>query len=220
MRDEVKESENTVAADGQTRRSGTVSYLGSESAPLRVLVLGNSITRHEPKSEIGWNHDHGMAASAPEKDFVHLLYGKLKAKYGDVFVRIRQAAEWERSMLESDRLRPFADDKAFDADVLVFRLGENVPSGHARYFGEAITELVDYLCPAPKRVIFTNCFWANAEKDEAIASAAAKRGETAVNITCVDRSQTAAGLFEHSGVAAHPGDLGMETIAEKIFKAF
>ena len=60
--------ENTVAAVDQLKKTSRVFYLGDESAPKRLLIVGNSITRHGPKPEIGWVNDWGMAASAAEKD--------------------------------------------------------------------------------------------------------------------------------------------------------
>ena len=66
---------NTVAAHDQMINSSHVSFFGDPKVTKRILVVGNSITRHGPNAEIGWgNRDWGMAASAPEKDFVHLLY--------------------------------------------------------------------------------------------------------------------------------------------------
>ncbi|MDO7885314.1 hypothetical protein [Hymenobacter cheonanensis] len=39
----------------------------------KIIVLGNSITRHPPLAEIHWPHNWGMAATSQDKDFVHLL---------------------------------------------------------------------------------------------------------------------------------------------------
>jgi hypothetical protein len=45
-----------------------------------IVILGNSITYAPANAGIGWNANWGMAASAPEKDYVHLLTVKFKQK--------------------------------------------------------------------------------------------------------------------------------------------
>ena len=46
--------DNTVSAVNQMINSSELSFLGNEKAQTRILVVGNSITRHGPNQEIGW----------------------------------------------------------------------------------------------------------------------------------------------------------------------
>ena len=51
-----------------------VFYLTKEDAPgRRVLFVGNSITLHSARPEIGWHGDWGMAASDAAHDYLHLV---------------------------------------------------------------------------------------------------------------------------------------------------
>lgn len=210
---------NTVDASNQMANASTVlSYMGDKNAKLKILVVGNSITRHGPKPEIGWDRDWGMAASAPEKDYVHLLYAKLCEADLSSYMMIRQASGWEIGFLNDDILEKFAQERAFDADIVVYRLGENVKKDTKYAFRERLEAFIDYICPRGK-VIFTTGFWKNEIVDDAIRDLAAKRGERCVDIQCEGEAQTAIGLFEHKGVAMHPGDKGMEMIAERIAQA-
>ena len=211
--------ENTVSAENQMKNSSYLSFLGNEGAGVRVLIVGNSITRHGPKADIGWNADHGMAASAPEKDYVHRLYEKLTGIGKDVCFRIRQCAEWEMNLREKDILNRYNEEISFNADVLVFRLGENVSSENVPYFYDALKKFVKHIVSDGCKIIFTTCFWRNNGIDSAIRAFACEIGAPCVELGDLgdDSAMKATGLFSHSGVAAHPGDKGMEEIAERIF---
>lgn len=209
---------NTVSGVNQMVNSSELSFLGESNAKLKILVVGNSITRHGPRAEIGWNNDWGMAASAPEKDYVHRLYAMLKQRGVEAYMRIRQCAFWECNFLKEDILTYYEEERAFDADIVIFRLGENVPVGNKPYFREAMVKFIEKICPSGK-VIFTTCFWANEIVDDAIKAVANERGESCLNCTFAnDIKMRAFGLFAHGGVASHPGDYGMETIAKTIFE--
>ena len=155
---------NTVPAVDQMKNAKKVSFLGKKDAPLKILIVGNSITRHGPKADIGWPNDWGMAASALEKDYVHRLYTMLTESGKEVYMRIRQAADWERNFKDPACLSWFAEDKDFQADILLFRLGENVVSKDTPYLQDATREFVKYLCPEQGRVVFTTCFWKNSRE--------------------------------------------------------
>ena len=207
---------NTVDASNQmVNVSSIVSYMGDKPAPLKILVVGNSITRHGPKPDIGWERDWGMAASAPEKDYVHLLYAKLRAAGVSPFMMIRQASGWEIGYLNEGILDKFAEERAFDADIVIYRLGENVKKETKYAFREKLEAFINHICPRGK-VVFTTNFWKNEIVDDGIRDLAAKRGEPCVDIVCTAEDQMALEPFDHKGVAMHPGDKGMEMIAEKL----
>ena len=74
---------NTVSSLAQVSDDKQVMIV-RQNGNIRILFLGNSITRHMPKPEIGWVHDWGMAASSLENDYVHVMLKELTQKYGSV----------------------------------------------------------------------------------------------------------------------------------------
>ena len=72
-------------------------------------------------------------------------------------------------------------------------------------------------------VVVRSCFWANAPKDEALKKACQEIGGTYLDIGHLGKEQKNMARsereFKHQGVANHPGDRGMQAIADAIIGA-
>lgn len=195
----------------------------------RVLVIGNSITLHGPKPEIGWTDRWGMAASTQAKDFVHVLATRIAAAAGtQPDVRICGGVPFEHGYRTIDvrvMLQPFTD---FAPDLVVLAIGENVPALRTEQdrtdYRAALDRLFAELATLGQPVIFArSAFWAEGVRDGILKAACQKAGAIYVDQSKLGgdernyaRSERA---FKHAGVAAHPGDRGMEAIADSLWQA-
>ncbi len=198
------------------------------SAVRRILFLGNSITLHGPNADIGWNGNWGMAASAEDKDYVHLVTKAMGEHTGAApEIRVRNIADFERNYATYDVDAELKELFAFDPDLVVLAIGENVPAlesdaAKAKFKAGVMNIL---RCAHAKRhplVVVRSSFWADAAKDQILKQAcqeadaiwidAGLLGREAANVARSERS------FTHDGVASHPGDKGMKAIADAIIQ--
>lgn len=194
---------------------------------LRVVFIGNSITLHGVAPKIGWHHAWGMAASAAEKDFVHLVTKGIEEKTGrKCDVRVRNLANFERKFREYD-LKNIQDLADFRPDYLIIALGENVPhlkeEAEQLEYREAFARLLKCFLPEQQkpRTVVRGVFWPSKWKDKMMSQVASDYGLVFVKADIsTDPAMMALGLFEHKGVQHHPGDAGMAEIAKRILAGF
>lgn len=213
-------SKNTVSAKNQLTPTQFVSFLPGTGDGKRVLYVGNSITRHGIKEDIGWHLDCGMAASEPEKDYVHLLSNAFLQE-GPATFCICQGAQWEQEYPQGDQHFPLYERaREFQTDVIIMRLIENCRAENfdAPVFQQQYKKLLDFLNPTGQaQIVLTTSFWHH-PGDEAIRSVGRELGVPVVELGDLGEQDEmkAIGLFDHIGVAQHPGDKGMAAIAQRI----
>lgn len=213
---------NTVDSSNQLTESQMVKFYNLSGKGKRIMFIGNSITLHGMKPDIGWSFEHGMAASEPEKDYVHILMREADRVAPDNAYCICQAAEWEGHYKNGEETyRLYENARRFIADIAVFRIMENCPADgfDIEAFKREAVKLMNYLNPENKtRFILTTPFWHH-PGEGAFAQLAEELKLPLVELSDLGESDDmkALGLFEHDGVANHPGDLGMENIASRIF---
>ena len=205
---------------------------GHASAPpgfRKVLFLGNSITKHGPKPDIGWTGNWGMAAGAQDRDFVHLVARGLVPPGGPApEIMICNIAEFERQPAGYDAGRKLADATDFGADLVILAIGENVPrleseEAKASFAGGLRALLSAVRGDRKPALVVRSCFWPDAAKDAVLKAVCREQGGIFADIggLAADEANYARSerSFPHAGVAAHPGDRGMQAIAKAILDA-
>lgn len=214
---------NTVKAENQLMETEYVTFENPKGTGPRIMFVGNSITLHGVADDIGWHHRWGMAASAKEKDYVHRLMYKIAQVKNDAAYCICQVAVWESKYQEgTENMYPhFEGARDFHADIIVLRLIDNCPldTFAPEVFQVELEKLLTYLNPSGRaKIVITTGFWPHCG-DETVCEFAKAHGISLVELGDLGQldEMKAIGLFEHEGVANHPGDLGMEKIAERIY---
>lgn len=215
---------NTVNSKNQLKDSRVVRFKNLEGRGKRVMFVGNSITLHGKLPSIGWDNEWGMAASAEENDYVHILMSKINETVPDSQFCICQVAEWERNYKNGGETYALFEEAAkFDADIIIMRFVENCPKDEfdSEIFKRELDSLLKFLNPSQTaEIVLTTGFWHH-PGDGAITEYSEEKSLPLVTLGDLGErdEMKAIGLFEHGGVANHPGDLGMKNIAKRIFEA-
>jgi hypothetical protein len=184
----------------------------------KVLIIGNSIVRHPPRPEIGWNNNWGMAASALDSDFVHILQRELQP-YG-AELKFENLADFERGYktFDFDRLDSFT---SFKPDLIVVRLAENVDDSAAvpDNFISHYDTLLHRLDPVGNAVkVICGGWWYNANINRLLRNYAQDNDYTFLDQAILNNDSTiATGQFKNRDVGIHPNNLGMRMIANDIW---
>lgn len=206
-----------------------------EGIPYRIVVLGNSLSHHGRAEQIGWKYDHGMAASAPSRDYVHLLFGMIEKKLPEKRIQmlVYNIADFERNFDTFDFAR-LESLKNFGPDLLVLQIGENVGLNELKtieLFEKRYGELIGYFKTEPElSVVCTTPFFFSEPMKNAITKAAERMGARVADVsslTIEDPENLAKNEPDYSGdrsewkvdgIGMHPGDKGMKNIARILFE--
>ena len=225
----AKANPGAVPLPAERRLQGGYERIGG--GRFRVLIYGNSIVFHGSHPPIGWTNNWGMAASAKEKDFAHLVVKGLEEMRGEpADYRLANIAGLEHTFATNATqvAKSMAQGVAFEPDYVVIAVGENCgvdfkQGRDLEAFKRFLENLARPFAESPKhpKIVLRSSFWPDCEKAKATKEVADAVGATYVDggIGGIDENK-AKGLFSNSGVAAHPGDLGMRRLAEIVLKGF
>jgi len=195
--------------------AGAIAPLQSPVRP-RLLVLGNSLVFSVPSAS--WGGSWGVAASAPERDFAHLLADRLGAE------------------LTADTIYPFEQQYAAPgkwrgqigrhasppAQWVVIKVGDNVATGNLPAYETALAEMISTVRGDAMVICVGTWYPRPADVDASTRRVCEASGARFVPIADLYFSFPNHALseryYQDSGVGSHPGDAGMERIAERVHR--
>jgi hypothetical protein len=198
----------------------TITYFNYRPMPqnsYRVLFIGDSLTYHGQTPNL-WNYDSGMAASSPDKDFVHVVSRHIQSKLGarPTEIMINNGGNGKiGSMLAYLRNHP-----DLKPSLVILQGGENDPFDAS--FRERYTALLDFYKTSKTPYIVMGDWW-NDNKSDFGRREALARGYAWIDLISFDKQTDLrgdGGPYHVDGVAKHPNDKGMMTIADAIDDEF
>ncbi|PKK36914.1 hypothetical protein BWI96_08445 [Siphonobacter sp. SORGH_AS_0500] len=221
--------ESSVNIQVRNRIDKNVSTTATNSYTLnfeKVLIIGNSITRHSPAPEIGWKGDWGMAASAADKDYVSLVKKYLSSRNSTTqFLVTNKGSSFEVNYGDNFDWNLFNNELAFKPDLIIVRIGDNVEDKkvNERQFEVHFEKLIAYLTSFDfqGKVICTGSFWERWEASSAIERVCKRKGYCYIELTSLNtQKNTAYNQFINQAVSSHPSDRGMEEIYKRLTPYF
>lgn len=182
------------------------------------------MTIHAPDAEIGWYGNWGMAASSKDKDYVHILEARLQMPVIPVNI---SAWEGNHKTFDMSTLDPYLNQNPF---IVVIRLGENVQDLSG--LNTPLYKMIDYIQgKLPKsKILITGTFWNNIPVTTVLAQVAKQRNIPFVGLSQLDITENISFIgatvlsvdgtsykITNQAVAGHPGDVGMEKMANLIY---
>lgn len=192
----------------------------------RILFLGNSITLHGPKPEIGWTGNWGMAASSLNSDYAHLLVAAINKKTGSKLtidpvsarniINIADIFERNYASYEPSRIRKQLDWKA---DAVILQFGENVPGPgfRADLFHTGLKTLMnDIKASGNPRIYVTGTILGGVKELDEIKKKVCAEDPARRFYVDMAAYRLKGNL---NGAFGHPGDKGMQVIADLLLDA-
>ena len=211
-----------VAAESDTAaEKPLVDVFKGEPVPdnaYRILFIGDSLTLHGPAKGV-WDGHCGMAATALDRDFVHLFSARVQQDIAPRPVAIFHAATGKlAAMLGQLKSRP-----EIRPDLVIFQGGEN--DRFDDDFRRTYRELISFYRKDQGKPIQAIVLgdWYNAEKAAFDRTVARENGYPFIDLYVIHKQPGTfgnAGPYDHPGVASHPNDAGMKAIADALYKQF
>jgi hypothetical protein len=188
----------------------------------KIVITGNSLTWHPPLANSDWNNNWGMAATSQEKDYAHQIYNLIA----------RTQKEKPELVIENfqDRriIDPAKHDKlaSFKADLYIIEIGDNLKDDESneKTLGLPYEQMLKTIKKTnPNALIFCTSTWGCSKNKDPLIRAACERQKVPyvridIFIGDVKNRALGEGHFKHGGVNWHPGDRGMQKIADALWQ--
>jgi len=205
-----------------------IGYNKEYNGDYNYLAIGNSITLHPIVSY--WWTECGMAATRKENDYYHKVCDYLTSKKGTLGTYVVNYSDWETQYYDRAETYTIIDRYLSDKlNLVTIQLSEN--ANNTSTLESDYVSLINYIKrKAPNaEIILIGDFW-DKDKTAIKARVAESTGAKLASLddivgdssykcglnTTVYSDDGVAHTVTHDGVANHPGDRGMEYIANKV----